>query len=160
MKKLTYVIGVGALIASVGLSGCAADEMNLGVPYDGDSTEEEVSNKVVGSVEEWKVKVSAKAANAGEVTFAIANFGTMAHEFLVVKTDLPLGEIPLGSNNRFDEEAEGLEVIDEIPEWEPNTAGVLKVKLEPGNYQLLCNIEGHYKNGMHAGFEVLAAEKK
>ena len=55
---------------------------------------------------------------------------------------------------------EGLEVIDEIPEWEPNTAGVLKVKLEPGNYQLLCNIEGHYKNGMHAGFEVLAAEKK
>ncbi|MEY4633598.1 MAG: hypothetical protein RLZ18_970 [Actinomycetota bacterium] len=159
MKKLTYVIGVGALIASIGLSGCATDEMNLGMPYDGDAAEEETSNKIVGSVEEWKVKVSAKSAIAGEVTFAIANFGTMPHEFLVVKTDLPLGEIPLGSNNRFDEDAEGLEVVDEIPEWEPNTAGVLNVKLEPGKYQLLCNIEAHYKNGMYTPFEVLSEEK-
>jgi uncharacterized cupredoxin-like copper-binding protein len=149
-------MGVGVLFAAVAVSGCAADQTNLGVPHNGDSTEEETSNKIVGSVQEWKVKISAASAIAGDVTFAIANFGTVPHEFLVVKTDIPLGEIPLGSNNRFDEEAEGLEVVDEISEWQPNTAGVLKVALEPGKYQLLCNIEGHYKNGMHAAFEVLS----
>ena len=148
--KLTHVVAVTALFASIGLSGCAADDINLGVPYSA-----EISNKIVGSVDEWKVKVSAASANAGEVTFAITNFGTIPHEFLVVKTDIPLGDIPLGSNNRFDEESEGLEVIDEISEWQPNTAGLLKVVLEAGKYQLLCNIEGHYKNGMHAAFEVL-----
>jgi len=157
--KLTHVIGVSTLVMSIGLSGCAADVTNLGVPNNGNSVEVQTSNKILGSVQEWQVKVSAKSANAGEVTFAIANFGTMAHEFLVVKTDIPLGEIPLGSNNRFDEEAKSLNVVAEISEWQPNAAGVLKVKLEPGNYQLLCNIAGHYKNGMHAAFEVLAAKK-
>ena len=156
MKKWPNLMGVGVLFTALALSGCAADATNLGVPHNSDSLEGATSNKIVGSVQEWKVKISATSAIAGEVTFAIANFGTVPHEFLVVKTDIPLGEIPLGSNNRFDEEAKGLTVVDEISEWQPNTAGVLKVALEPGNYQLLCNIAGHYKNGMHAAFEVLS----
>ena len=156
MTKWPYLMSVGVLYTALAVSGCAADATNLGVPHNGDSFEEQTSNKIVGSVEEWKVKISATSAIAGEVTFAIANFGTVPHEFLVVKTDIPLGEIPLGSNNRFDEEAKGLTVVDEISEWQPGTAGVLKVTLEPGNYQLLCNIAGHYKNGMHAAFEVLS----
>ena len=113
-----------------------------------------VSNNVTGSVSEWQVAVSASEAKAGDVTFTIENAGTIAHEFLVVKTDYDLGKIPLGANNRFDEEAEGLSVVDEISEWAPKTSGTLTVKLEPGAYQLLCNIEGHYAAGMHAAFKV------
>ena len=45
-------------------------------------------------------------------------------------------------------------MIDEIPEWPVNEAKVLKIDLEPGTYELLCNIEGHYSNGMHHTFIV------
>ena len=113
-----------------------------------------ISNDVSGSVSEWAVTVNASEAKAGDVSFTIENAGTIPHEFLVVKTDFEVGKIPLGANNRFDEEGEGLSVIDEIPEWAPKTTGTLTVKLEPGAYQLLCNIEGHYAAGMYAAFTV------
>ena len=114
-----------------------------------------VSNDVRGSVTEWAVNVDAGKAKKGDVTFTIENRGTIQHEFLVVKTTYGPGEIPLGANNRFDEEDPGLSVVDEIPEWPAGESGTLKVKLEPGKYELLCNIEGHYKNGMHRSFEVI-----
>ena len=134
------------------IGGCAAD------PTDGAGGSETraniVSNKITGSVHEWKVSVSAGRAQAGDVEFAIANFGTIQHEFLVVKTDIKDGKIPLGADNRFSEEGEGILVVDEISEWSVDEAKVLKVTLDPGNYQLLCNIEGHYANGMHTTFVV------
>ena len=100
------------------------------------------------------METTSARAIAGDVTFAITNFGTMKHEFLVVKTDFEPGKIPLTSESRFDEEADGLEVIDEIPEFEVKTTGLLTVKLDPGKYQLLCNIAGHYKAGMYHTFVV------
>ena len=142
--------GVFILAMGVGLVSCGSDPTSFGtIPA------ETVSNKITGSVREWQVDISAGKAKAGEVTFAIANFGSIPHEFIVVKTDFKPGEIPLGDNNRFDEEGEGIEAIDEIAEFEVDSAHVLKVNLEPGTYQLLCNIAGHYKNGMYVPFEVI-----
>lgn len=143
---------VGVVVAVTGLVSCGSDPADAPL-MNGDSGSV-TSNKITGSVEEWKVNVSAKKARAGDVSFTIENAGTIPHEFLVVKTDYKVGKIPLGANNRFDEEGEGLSVIDEIPEWAPKTTGTLTVKLEPGAYQLLCNIEGHYAAGMHAAFTV------
>lgn len=131
-------------------TGCGADPSS----QPGVDEDEIVANKIVGQVFEWDVEVSAGKAKAGEVIFAIANYGTIQHEFLVTKTSFEPGKIPLGENNRFDEELEGIEVIDEIPEWPLNEAKVLKIDLQPGTYELLCNIEGHYANGMHHAFIV------
>ena len=47
---------------------------------------------------EWAVETTSARALAGDVTFAITNFGTMKHEFLVVKTDFEPGKIPLTSD--------------------------------------------------------------
>lgn len=151
--SIVGIVGTMALI----LAGCGADPTDMSSD-DGGSSDDKVSNKIVGSVQEWSVQVSARKAEAGEVIFAIANYGSVEHEFLVVKTDYEPGRIPLGADNRFSEEAEGVEVVDEIPEFAVNTAGVLKVNLDAGNYQLLCNIEGHYKNGMYSAFEVVEGD--
>jgi uncharacterized cupredoxin-like copper-binding protein len=145
-------LAVGAMALSVVIVGCAADPSD--VAGGSETRANVVSNKITGSVEEWKVSTSAGRAQAGEVEFAIANFGTIQHEFLVVKTDIANGKIPLGADNRFSEEGEGLTVVDEISEWAVDEAKVLKVTLDPGNYQLLCNIAGHYANGMHIPFVV------
>lgn len=148
MKKRIFR-GAFIMVLGAGVTACGSDLTSIGtIPAD------TVSNKITGNVYEWGVELSAGKAKAGEVTFAIANFGTIAHEFIVVKTDFKLSEIPLGDNNRFDEEGEGVEAVDEIAEFEVDTAHVLKVNLEPGSYQLLCNIAGHYKNGMYAALEV------
>ncbi len=140
----------GALLVSVlavlFVASCGADPSD--VTSDGGDTADRVSNKITGSVGEWFVDVSAAKAEAGEVTFAIANFGTVAHEFLVVETMYAPGKIPVGANDRFDEQDPGIDVVDEIAEWSPNDAEVLRVTLERGRYELVCNLEGHYANGM------------
>lgn len=152
-------VGVSALsVVLMALGGCGADPSDLAADDGGGGSSDRVSNKITGSVSEWAVQVSAGKAEAGEVVFAIANFGSIDHEFLVVKTDYEAGKIPLGPDNRFAEDAQGVEVVDEIPEWAVNEANVLKVNLEAGKYQLLCNIAGHYKNGMFTAFEVLPGD--
>ena len=143
-------VAMATVSVALFLGGCGADPSSQ--TTDVDDTE---SNKITGVVKEWSVEVSAGKAQAGEVVFAIANFGTIAHEFLVTKTTYGPGEIPVGANNRFDEEDPGITVIDEIKEWPVDEAKVLKLDLEPGTYELLCNIEGHYANGMYHYFEVV-----
>ncbi len=151
-------LGLVGIFAGVLLVGCAFDEYSYDTPSGGTGGVSEKSNKIVGAVSEWKVSVSSQTADEGDVIFAIANYGNMPHEFLVVKTDYELGKIPLTAEDRFSEDGEGVDVVDEIAEWPVNTAGVLKVNLKPGNYQLLCNIAGHYKAGMYTSFRVTPAE--
>ena len=113
----------------------------------------EASNEITGIVQEWKVSVSPNNAIAGEVTFSIKNEGTIGHEFLVVKTDILDGQIPLDGDH-FAEPSDGLEVIDEIGEFPAGTTELLVLSLEAGNYQLVCNLPGHYAAGMHTTFVV------
>lgn len=154
MNKNHIALAVSMAVASFGLASCGTDPTDMS-STNGGSLEVITSNRITGSVQEWKVDVSAQRAEAGEVIFAIANFGSIPHEFLVTKTSYEPGEIPLEANNRFDEEDKGITVVDEIPEWSVNDAKVLKVDLEVGMYELLCNIEGHYAAGMHTSFEVV-----
>lgn len=133
------------IACSVSVIGCGEDSSD---------SFGETKNRVNGIVREWSVEVDATAAVAGEVSFTVANEGTIGHEFLVVKTDIELGKIPLDGDH-FPEPADGLEVIDEIGEFPKGTTETLTLMLEPGKYQLVCNLPGHYAAGMHAGFEVL-----
>ena len=151
--KVRLILTAAFALASAGLVSCGADPSDM-TSTDGAPSASVVSNKITGSVEEWKVEVSAQKAEAGEVIFAMANYGSIAHEFLVTKTSYEPGMIPVGDNNRFDEEGEGVMVPGEIPEWEPGTTGTVTLKLDAGNYQLLCNIAGHYKNGMYTQLTV------
>jgi uncharacterized cupredoxin-like copper-binding protein len=148
-------IGIAILMAvtAMGAVSCGSDPSDTASTFGGTTTFV-TSNKITGSVEEWAVKVSAQGAKVGEVIFAIANFGTIVHEFLVTKTSYEPGKIPIGDNDRFDEADKGITVVDEISEWSVNDAEVLKVNLEAGTYELLCNIEGHYAAGMHTTFTV------
>lgn len=156
MGKARVLVGAVALCGGSVIAGCGPDVLDSEAPYGDRSPSKVVSNKITGSVYEWAVDVSATHANEGEVTFAITNFGSIEHEFLVVKTDYEPGKIPLGEDDRFSEEMEGIEVIDEIPEWEVNKTEMLSLDLAAGNYQLLCNISGHYEAGM---FTSLVVEK-
>lgn len=141
-RNFTKLVGVAVL--AILAVGCGADQNDAtGI----------TSNEITGSLKEWEVAVDGATAKAGEVTFTISNKGTIGHEFLVVKTDIALGEIPLDGDH-FAEPTDGIEVIDEIGEFAKGTTEVIVLALEPGNYQLVCNLPDHYEAGMHTSFTV------
>ena len=145
MRRFCQTFAAGILVAVV-VGACGADA--------NDSTDA-TSNDISGSVREWALEVDAITAKAGDVTFTILNKGTIGHEFLVVKTDIEDGKIPLAGDH-FAEPSSGLEVIDEIGEFPAGETNKLTVTLEPGNYQLVCNLPSHYAAGMHMTFTVTA----
>ena len=159
MKSLKFTFVAALAISTLGLVSCGTDPID-GAAGGGADAAPVVSNKITGSVEEWKVNVSAQSAEAGEVIFAMANYGSIQHEFLVTKTSYEPGKMPIGPNNRFDEKDKGLSVVDEIAEWPVNESKVLKIDLEEGTYELLCNLEGHYAAGMHTTFTVVPSTVK
>jgi len=122
---------------------------------DANDSADATSNDIAGTVKEWVVALDATTAKAGDVTFTITNEGGIGHEFLVVKTDIENGKIPLAGDH-FAEPSDGVEVIDEIGEFPKGETKQLTVTLEPGNYQLVCNLPAHYGAGMHMTFKVIA----
>jgi uncharacterized cupredoxin-like copper-binding protein len=102
-------------------------------------------------LKEWSVTASSATAPAGSVTFNVTNSGTAVHEFVVVKTDTKAADLPV-ADGKIDESA--LTPVDEIEDIAVGATPSLTVDLDAGHYVLLCNIEGHYSQGMHADLDV------
>jgi uncharacterized cupredoxin-like copper-binding protein len=154
MKVLVQVTCAAALVMS--FAGCAEDPNDtLGASSNSSDTAADGSTLIIASVREWKVAANRISVSAGPTTFLVSNLGTIKHEFLLTKTDFANGQIPIDSKlNRFSEEGKGVKVVNEISEWAPLTTQLLTFNLAPGNYQLLCNLPGHYGNGMHTELTV------
>ena len=141
------------LIAGFMIAGCAADSGASSQAAAGATT-------IDVTLQEWSVVPSATSAQAGEVTFAVTNDGPAdIHEFVVLKTDLDPGDLPVDEHGAVTEDGEGIEVVDEIEDIPVGESQELSVTLEAGNYVLLCNIydpdedEAHYTMGMRTAFE-------
>ena len=103
-------------------------------------------------------------AVSGDVTFVVTNAGTMPHELLVVQSDAAPGKIPLtdagdppvpvssGADKISEDGSVGETGGDPLVPGETRTFTV--TNLAAGTYQLLCNIAGHYRNGMWSEFLV------
>ncbi len=87
---------------------------------------------------------------AGDVVFQVHNEAVgEAHEMVLVKLKSPDQKIPVvAAKHRVDEKK--LKSLGEVADLKPGADGVLRAKLQPGTYLLLCNIKGHYEAGMHA----------
>jgi uncharacterized cupredoxin-like copper-binding protein len=113
------------------------------------------------TLKEFAIGTSVSSAPAGSVTFEATNEGPNDdHEFLVIQTDLGITDLPTNADGAVDEEGEGINVIDEIPEFPPGETQSLTVGLDAGNYVFICNVfdkkehESHYQEGMRTSFTV------
>lgn len=86
--------------------------------------------------------------SAGTVTFEVKNEGTLVHEMVLIKTDK--GAANLGT----DGEAEEAGAIDEVADLPAGESKTLELDLDAGKYALVCNLPGHYEDGMYADFTV------
>ena len=103
---------------------------------------------------DFTITADPDSASAGEVTFDVTNDAEQTHEFVVFRTDLAPDQLPTGEGGDVDEAGEGVELVDEIEDIEGGSTQSLAVNLDAGSYVLICNIPGHYAQGMHAGFTV------
>ncbi len=113
------------------------------------------------NLQEWAVVPAAVTAPAGGTTFQVTNTGPAdVHEFVVLRTDLDPGALPVDETGTVTEAGAGIEVVDEIEDIPVGETQDLTVTLTAGKYVLLCNIydetekEAHYKMGMRIGFDV------
>jgi uncharacterized cupredoxin-like copper-binding protein len=155
IRMAVLVLAVGASVFSV---ACSSDTSTSAVTG---ATSGDGGSTVDVTLKEFSVAPSSAGTPAGEVTFDLTNEGPDdQHEFVVMKTDLDFTQLPQKADGSVDEDAEGIDVIDEVEAIDPGTTETLTVDLEAGSYALICNIydkqenEAHYAEGMRAGFTV------
>lgn len=88
---------------------------------------------------------------AGRHTFAYTNRGSVPHEFLLFRTDLPANSLPLKSDGDVDEESPLLHnIVDSGNATPPGGSAAVPAKeaLVPGHYVAVCNLPAHYHLGM------------
>jgi uncharacterized cupredoxin-like copper-binding protein len=105
------------------------------------------------TLSDFKIELGTNSGPAGSFTFEITNNGPEEHEFVIFKTDLAADKLPV-VNDKVPEDTEGLNLIDEEEEIPKGESRTLTVDLEAGKYVLICNLVGHYGQGMHAPFTV------
>ncbi len=102
---------------------------------------------------EFAIELSTDSGSAGEMTFSISNEGEQIHELVIFQTDLAEDALPM-TGDEVDEAGEGLTLVDEVEDVEPGASADLTVTLDAGNYVALCNVTGHYADGMYTSFTV------
>jgi uncharacterized cupredoxin-like copper-binding protein len=117
------------------------------VPLSGHAASGGGTTKV--DVHEWAVSPAPAHATAGKITFVVRNTGTARHEFVVIRTDLAPGKLPV-KNGRASEKGH----VGEIGNLPAGSTKRLTLTLARGTYVLFCNFSGHYRAGQHAGFVV------
>jgi uncharacterized cupredoxin-like copper-binding protein len=159
--KFVFATALTALIASPALaadvsttSGSAGTVINVTLSdmgHDMDlSKNGGLGIGMKGDMSKAMMKIDADkfAVPAGLVTFKVTNASAnMEHEMVVVpianmSTPLPYKD----AENTVDEEA--AKAIGEVPELAPAKSGEATMELKPGLYALVCNVPGHYANGM------------
>lgn len=150
LGMLAVVVLAGSLLAACGEEAAPEDEA------------QEATVDV--TLNEWAIGTSSARESAGSITFEIENTGEDTHEFVIIRTDLGMLELPVDDEGAVDEEGEGIEVADEVEDIASGASDSLTVELDAGRYVFICNIvevedegetEVHYELGMRNMFEVV-----
>jgi uncharacterized cupredoxin-like copper-binding protein len=109
----------------------------------------DAASSVSVKLSDFKVTPSKSSAADGRVTFRVKNAAGMEHELVVIKTSRTAAKLPTSSSGKASEKGSVGEV-----ELGAGKSKSLTLNLKKGHYALICNIDGHYKAGMHADFTV------
>jgi uncharacterized cupredoxin-like copper-binding protein len=154
MKHRTGTIIFGAALVAMFAVGCSnGDDTNTAstASATGSTTDSTDGTAVAATVKDFELTVDPDASPAGEINFTITNDGPSTHEFVVVKSNLAPDALPVADGLVSED---SIDVVDEAEDIAPGTTASLGVELEAGSYVIICNIAGHYEQGMHAGLTV------
>jgi len=108
-----------------------------------------------------RVLTSRQQVPAGTVSMRVANVGSLVHELVVLPlaAGQEVGQRPVGTDGKVDESGRvgeasrtcGAGAGDGI---DPGAIGWVTLTLQPGNYELICDLPGHYADGMYTELQV------
>ena len=133
-RKITRVLALTALVAIGAACTSTGGEGDVEV-----------------SLRDDAVTLSPASADVGSVTFAATNDGSVTHEIEVFSGDVDPSTLPIENNVAS---TDGLQLIDEIEDITPGSSADLTIDLETGAYVVMCNLPGHFEQGMYASLEV------
>ena len=99
------------------------------------------------SLTEWSVTVSG-TIKSGKTALRITNVGVAPHELLVFKSDRDPSAYPTDAAGDIKEEGAGVTLVSDGDNIDPGGSQARTVTLAPGKYLFVCNIPGHFKQGM------------
>jgi uncharacterized cupredoxin-like copper-binding protein len=99
------------------------------------------------SLTEWKVVVGG-TIKSGKTDFTITNIGVAPHELLVFKSNRAPSAYPTDAAGDIKEEGAGVSLVSDGDNIDPGGSQSRTVDLVPGRYLFVCNIAGHFKQGM------------
>jgi uncharacterized cupredoxin-like copper-binding protein len=109
------------------------------------------ATNLTATLSEWKITLNPAEVLAGDITIAAKNQGAVEHELVILKTDVAPDKLEM-AGNRVNEDK--YKSAGEIADFNAGTTESQAFKLDPGKYVLICNIAGHYQQGMAAALTV------
>ncbi|HZP94972.1 MAG TPA: cupredoxin domain-containing protein [Candidatus Limnocylindria bacterium] len=148
--RVTLASGLRGSIRRRGVLVAAA--LVVAAACGGGSAATDAGTTVTVTSTEKAIQLDRASAPAGMVTFKVVNTDKNVHSLVLLKTDLPHDKIPVDPKDpsRPDKSGE----LKETGEVQGGQTKEFKVKLEAGNYVLVCNEPAHYAVGMHVPFKV------
>jgi uncharacterized cupredoxin-like copper-binding protein len=144
---VSVVVGLALVAASCG--GDDDETADGGTATGGTS-----GGTVSATLADFTITLDPTSAPAGDVTFDVTNDAEQTHEFVVFQTDLAEDALPTDADGNVDETGEGVTLVDEIEDIAGGSTQSLDVSLDAGGYVVICNLPGHYAQGMHASLTV------
>ena len=141
--RLAALASVAA--AAIALSACGDDDdKSSSTPTDDSAT-----TTTTISASEFAFAPATIDAKAGEIRIALRNDGRFPHELEIIKTDKAPDALEVKGKRAVVEGDVG--EIETIQGGESKTG---TFDLDAGSYIYICNIPGHYEDGMHGKLTV------
>jgi hypothetical protein len=145
LKRRSLVLALPALLLAATLAAaCGGAKDVFDDPLD--------PSVVAVRLTEYKIETRGEATDA-VTKLNVQNTGTVTHDIKVVKTDLAPDALP---RKDADVDESKVDIIAKATDLRRRDRKTLDVKLQPGNYVLICNVSGHYQLGMRTAFRVAA----
>jgi uncharacterized cupredoxin-like copper-binding protein len=154
----TVLTGFGAGAALLALFGCGGGGSNDNTTSQAQAPAQPAARGTLTiGMTDYAFSPNDTTTNAGTIKISTPNQGQLPHELVLLKTDQSPGSLPTLSNGEVDEEgleAKGVESPGEIEDVGPGQTKSATLKLTPGRYVMICNLPGHYKQGMYGTLTV------
>jgi uncharacterized cupredoxin-like copper-binding protein len=154
-KKAINGLGAGALLLA--FAGCGGGGDNESTTTQAQAPAQPAGGALTIGMSDYAFSPNDTTTNAGTVRVSAPNQGQLPHELVLFKTNKSPGSLPTLSNGEVDEEgleASGVESPGEIEDVGPGETKSAALKLTPGKYVMICNLPGHYKQGMYGTLTV------
>lgn len=153
--RSTFTIAVGALVLGAACAACSGDATASGKPTPAPTTAAVATVELPKTdlhvdLSEWTVTPSVTRLAAGTLRISATNTGARAHDLVVIKVSDPKAALPV-KDDTVDETK--VAIIDRFREFKSGEKEK-SITLEPGEYLLICNIAGHYEQGMSTAISV------